>query len=755
MTLASEAPDPKRQDTIRYEAPPAAALPEGITVTEEPDDGPDESGLVYNDDGSVTVAEPEPKVSKGSKNFDANLAEYTDETDLASLASNLLEAIAQDKQSRVEWEETVARGIDLLGLKIEAPSSEVTGGGAIAKAKSTLLLEAVLRYQSNFNAEMLPADGPVKVRDDEVEAPAQPSLDPDDIGMMGHNGGPPLNEGPGGMGAISPGAQSGPQPPMGGVAPTPGAASHSDLAQAFEKDFNYFLTVGDPSYYPDTDRMSFSQALVGCAFKKVYRDPIENQPRSRFVMAQHIIVDNGASSLHDAKRITHEIQNMSARTIKQMMLAGVYRDVDLSTPFADMKGPVDTKIAETEGRLPRIQRPEDLDYDIEECYCYLNLKGFEHKKELPLPYRVTLERDSQQVLEIRRDWRKGDKNFKRRRHLVKYSLFPGLGFYDYGYVHLLGNTTRILSAIESMMVDQGMFANFPGGLIDKMAARQETNQFRPGPGGFKPIDTGGRPISQVVMAMPYRDVSTNLMTLAKGIDGDARKLGSIAELPIGEGRADVPVGTVLALLENSKVLISAVHRRNFASQHEEFELLKELFAEDPEALNKIARNPSRQWETAEEFQDVDLIPMADPNTSSNVERIGRATALVQIAQQTPPGVLNTQEILRRTFKVMGLENIDALFAPPPAPGSQPPPPHVVDAQAKQAQLAQKAQSDQMDGKIKLQIASMESQNAQQTNATQLQISKDKLAEQSMKDAQEFQQGTTPPDSMLPPGGMGS
>lgn len=761
MTLAAEAP--ARRDTIRYQEP-ERELPDGIRVNVSTDDGePDESGLVYNEDGSVTVQEPEKKVAKGSKNFDVNLAEAMDETELGSIASELLEAIAEDKRSRLEWEETVSKGIDLLGLKIETQGSEVTSSGAIARAKSTLLLEAVLKYQSNFNAEMLPADGPVKVRDDKVQAsstPPETRAPPVAAGSaapgLGHNGGPPM-EPPGmAMGGVPPappqmppppmggmGQPGMPKPPMGGMAPPPpalGAFEHVDLAQAFEKDFNYYLVVGDPIFYPDTDRMSFSQGLAGCAFKKIYRDPLENMPVSRFCMAQHVIVNNGASSLHDAKRITHEIPNMSARTLKQMMMAGVYREVDVSTPFSDQKGPVDTKIAETEGRQPHVQRPDDRDHDVMECYCYRNLVGFEEKGDLPVPYRITIEKDSQQVLEIRRDWKKGDKNFKRRRHFVKYGLFPGLGFYDYGYVHLLGNTTRILSAIESMMCDQGMFANFPGGLIDRSAtSRQDTNQFRPAPGGFKSIDTGGRPISSVVMALPYKDVSANLMALVKGIDQDARNLGSIAELPIAEGRGDLPVGTVLALLENSKVLISAVHRRNFASQHEEFEILKELFAEDPKALSRLARNPARQWETAEEFEDVDLVPMADPNTSSKVQRLGKATALVQILQQSPPGLLNAKEILTRTFKIMELEDIDALFAPPPPPGSQPPAPHVVDAQAKQAQLMAKLQSDQQNNQTKLQLAQMESQQKAAQLVSDEKIEAERLIGERIKHSNDSQQ----------------
>lgn len=743
MTLASEGLRlPQKQHTLRYDAPEAPSLPDGVSVSVEHNVPDDEGELTYNEDGSVTVNEIKPK-TVNKKNHNANLADGMDETDLDIIASDLLEAIADDIRSRLEWETTFNRGIDLLGLKIENPTSEVTGGGNISKCKDPLLLEAVLRYQSNFNAEMLPADGPVKVRDDKVQAPATPQ---------------PVGA-PEGMTGTPPGVPGAPAQPFGGMTamggpelPAMPKISRTELAEAFSKDFNHYLTVIDKVYYPDTDRMSFSQALGGCAFKKVYRDPVDERPISRFVMANHLIVNNGASSLYDAKRITHDIPNMSHLTMKQMMAAGAYREIELSQPMSE-PGAVDQKIAETQGTAPRTDRPEDRDYNVYECYCYRNLNGYEQKKDLPVPYRITIERDSRKVLEIRRNWKQGDKMFKPRRRFVKYPLFPGLGFYDYGYVHILGNTTRVLSAIESLMVDQGMFANFPGGLIDKMAQKQETNQIRPGPGGFKPIDTGGRPITQVVMPMPYKDVSPNLMTLAKGIQDGGRKLGSIAELPLGEGRADVPVGTVIALIEQSQKLLSAVHKRNHAAQQEEFEILKELFAEDPSALSRFTKDPARKWETKEEFEDLDLVPASDPNISSHILRLMRAQAVLTIMQQAPPGLMNVKEGITRAFRVLGEEDIESLFLPPPPPGSAPPSPHIMDAQAKQAQLVQKAQSDQMNAQVKLHVAQLESQDKQRSNQTQLTLESAKLKIEAMKHVADIQNGITP-NTVAPPGAMG-
>lgn len=719
MTLASEADSRAvKTHTIRRTEP--VPIADGITVSVEPDFGDDDE-LQYNEDGSVTVLGSKPKEEKASKKFDANLAIGMDESDLDIIASELLEAIEADKVSRKDWEETFNRGIDLLGLKIETPTSDVTGGGNISKVKDTLLIEACLRYQSNFNAEMLPADGPVKVRDDKVQVPSP--VDGNGTqgapGMMGHNGGPP----------------------MGGVEDF--GISRTDLADAFQRDLNHFLTVTDSSYYPDTDRMSFSQALGGCAFKKVYMDPIEKRPTSRFVMANHLIVNNGASSLEDAKRITNEIPNMSRVVMKQMMLNGAYRDIELTQPVST-PGPVDTKIAETQGTQPRVDRPDDVDYSVYECYCYRNLKGYESKDERELPYRISIEKDSRKVVEIRRNWKKKDKECRPRKRFVKYALFPGLGFYDYGFVHILGNTTRVLSAISSLLVDAGMFSNFPGGLIDKSATRQDTNQLRPSPGGFKPIDLGGRPIQQVVMAMPYKPPDPTLMALATALKEMAQKLASISELPLGEGRADVPVGTVIALIEQNQKMLAAVHKRNHNAQKEEFELLRELFAEDPSALTRGVKNPARKWELAEEFEDLNLVPASDPNVASHILRVAHAQAVVQMAQSAPPGLFDPKAVAMRALKIMWIEDPEELFLPPPAPGSQPPSPQAIDAQSKQQQIQAKQQSDQLNAQTKIQLQAMESQDREKDRAVQLDLEQSKMKIQAMKDAQEFQQNIVPP-----------
>ena len=770
MPLAPDVHVP-RLHTIRYNEP-KSALPDGVSVTFGDDEDEDKpfDPLTENDDGSFTVNDP-PQKKQTKTGHDANLALTLDESYLDTLASDLLQAIEEDLQSRRDWEETFNKGIDLLGLKIEAAASDISGGGGnISKAKDPLLLEAVLRYQSNFNAEMLPANGPVKVRDDKVDPPppgadgippGSPPVAAAPIGM-GHNGGPPLDQPPamagGGvppmppqapppsMGGLAPppppppGAPQPPKPPMGGSAPPPGAPANgwtrSAKAEAVQKGFNHYLTVTDKAYYPDTDRMSFSQGLGGCAFKKVYMDPIENRPISRFVMANHLIVNNGASSLHDAKRKTHAIPNMSYVTLRQMMEAGAYRDIDLGQPTST-PGAVDQKIAETQGTQARTNRPEDVDYTIYECYCWLNIPGMEQKKKVPVPYRVTIEKDSRKVLEVRRDWKKGEKLFRQRRHFVKYPLFPGLGFYDYGFVHILGNTTRVLSAVESLMVDQGMFANFPGGVIDKMAARQETNQIRPGPGGFKPIDTGGRPIQQVVMPMPYKDVSANLLALAKGIQDGGRKLASISELPLGEGRADVPVGTVIALIEQNTKLLSAVHKRNHAAQQEEFELLKELFAEDPSALIKSNKDLDGSI-IAEDFEDVDLVPASDPNVSSHIMRIMKAQAVLTIMQQTPPGMMNIKEGITRALRAIGEEDIDALFLPP-QPQNQQPAPHQLDAMAKAQALQQKTQSDQQKIAANIKLQTMKMQDNAADRASNEKIELQRLQGEAVKHVGDIQQ----------------
>lgn len=736
MSIASFAPL-----NIRQPMPPPDMPPDSMMMENE-----DEvyDGLIPQEDGSLLVVNHDSGKSKKDAKFSDNLADYLEESELSMMAGELLEGIEADIRSRKEWEETFARGIEMLGLKLEMPGSDVTSQGFISKVHHPLLLESIIRYQSNFRAEMLPVSGPVKVRDDRPKMPEPPKPP-----MMGHNGGPPMADAPAMPPAAPPVPQGGgmgaPTPQANGIAgqmpPAPEKPTRDDVAQAFEDDFNHYLTAVDKPYYPDTDRMSFGQALCGCAFKKVYRCPIERRPISRFVLASDLIVSSSASSLHDARRVTHRIP-MSQVTMIRMKLSGAYRDVDLSIPVEDDDDTVGKKINEIEGITPQNrQRPEDTDYTVMECYTYLDLKGFEHKEKgketgLPLPYRVVIEKTSRQVLEIRRNYVDGDEDFKPKRRFVKYSFIPGLGFYDYGYVHILGNTNRALTAIERQLIDAGQFQNFPGGLINEMAARQETNQFRPGPGMFKPIKVpGGLRVQDMAMPFPYQGPSAALAGFFEKIEENGRRLGSTTELSMGEGTQNVPVGTVIAMIEQSTKDMSAIHKRNHTAQQEEFELLRDLFVEDPEVLWKFSKNPARKWQVSEEFSDMELVPASDPNTPSHIHRLAKNQALFQMAQAAPQ-LFNVREVAERILRALGVEDIDSVLnhAQPQSPPDTKSIAKLADIQAKQQQMQADAQNSAMDHSARMAELQEEGNQKALDRQNDLQIEHLRLVETAMRDS---------------------
>lgn len=601
----------------------------GITVTE-------------NDDGSVDI-DFSPKRKKSiDDDFNSNLAEDMSASDLATICSDLRQGIDADIQSRSNLDKTYERGIELLGLTLEEANSDIAEG-SISKVYHPLLLEAVVRYQANFVAEMLPAAGPVKVMDYST------TQDPGRI----------------------------------------------KLAEDFEKDFNRYLVTVRKEYYPDTRKMAFAQGFCGNGFKKIYHCPLRRSPVSDYVPMTDLIVSNDAVSLANCGRITHRTR-MRYPVLKRLQIVGKYRDIELSPPNEQPTG-VETKIARVEGLTPSSRR-EDQRYTICESYVDLDLPGYENEDGLPLPYRITMDYDSREILEIRRNWKEDDEDFKPVIRFVKYGYIPGLGFYDYGLIHLLGNTSRALTALDRQLLDAGQFANFPGFLLSDVGGRQETSRITIKPGGGQTIKTGGQKLGDVVLPLPYKDPSQVLAALAKNMADDGRRLGMTAEVNVGEGRADVPVGTTVALIEQATKVMAAVHKQNHSAQQEEFEMLRELIAEDPTALWRFAKRPQRKWETAEEFSDIDLVPASDPNVPSHVHRIMQSTALVQLVLQFPE--LNRKAALDIILTTLGYPTQTLIQdAPPPPPAAGAPAKPATDpliGQAKMAEVQVKDKEEQRE-----------------------------------------------------------
>ncbi len=620
-------------DTLRLPGQEEAEPPEPQDVDVGDTTGPvetlDEQGNVLSieyEDGTIEISMDGSPLKTANDDqpvgWFSNLCDKIGDMELGRISESLLRGIMDDEASRKEWVEDGASAIRLLGFKLNVPGVGGSVEGAPVEGMSTvrhpLLGQAVLNFQANARSEMLPTDGPAKIRDD--------------------NNNPTTEE--------------------------------DALADAFETDINHYLTVTAKEYYPDTDRMLIPLALRGTSFKKVYFCPLRNRPVSETVDADDLIVNNSATDLRNAKRVTHRIE-MPPNTVKRMQILGVYREVSLGTPQPIDLDAVQREKKDQQGIQDSNFNPDDRDREIYECYCELNIKGFEHKikgKEtgLEIPYRATIDKTSRQILALVRDYNQDTNDLpERRTTFVKYTFIPGFGFYDIGFLHILGNTTNALTAAWREMLDAGMFACFPGFLLADTGGRQNTNIFRIPPGGGQLVKTGGMPINQAVMPLPYKEPSAALMQFTQNMAETGQRLAGVADLQVGEGQQNMPVGTMLAIIEQATKVENAIHKRMHASQAEELQLLVECFREHPESFWQRNRKPALPWdqETFERALDTfDLVPQADPNTSSHTQRIMKAVALKQL-QQLSPQLYDPKQVDSVIIRILGFGNAEQFFAP--------------------------------------------------------------------------------------------
>jgi hypothetical protein len=672
-------------------------------------------------DGTILIRE-RPTAAKKNEDpdeFFRNLAEEDlSESTLASIAAELLEGIESDNQSRMDWLQNAAEAIKLLGLKIEPMRSSGVDGAAplegMSTAHSPLLLEAVLRGQANASGELLPASGPAKVSNDRPPRPAQLA-------------GPQDNQEGTESGDIAAGIIARVKAwfagnPQAGLAAAIPQQDDDTLAQALQKDINHYLTTTASEYYPDTKRMLFRVYLFGCEFKKVFNCPIRLRPVSESVPANEVIVNNGATDLRNATRITHRIR-MPHSTLIRMQVAGAYRKMKLVEQPSENPDPVERAQSVVAGRALFPSLPADHRHTIMETYAEIDLPGFEHKDEdgdetgLPLPYKVSIDYDTRQVLEVRRDWDQEQPGLpQRRRTFVKFSFVEALGFYGLGLMHLLGNTTNSMTSVWRLLIDALMFGNFPGFLYADSLGKQLTNIFRVPPGAGVPIQlNGAQDIHSVAMGLPYQKPDAVSIQLAEMVEKQGQRLGGTADTPVGEGKQNAPVGTTLALIEQATKIVDAVHKGLHRSQAEELQMLVDRFREDPGALTRFNRRPSRQWQEAEFLQaldDMNIVPASDPNTPSQMHRIMRAVARVQLAAMAPPGLIDYRAVLEATLRTLGddpEEFMTDMNAPPPAPPAPPMPP--ADP-AKMAELQQKGQQSAQQHQERMAELELEQANQQ-------------------------------------------
>jgi hypothetical protein len=616
--------------------------------------------------GSTKAANDEPLAW-----FD-NIAEKIPEDALNSITEDLLRGIEEDLQSRKEWIEDRALGLKLLGLKIELPNTQGASDGApvegMSKVRHPLLLEAVLRFQANARSELLPTDGPVKIRNDSS---------------------------------------------------TPNAQMDQD-ANALERDMNHYLTVDATEYYPDTDRMLFMTGFGGDGFKKVYFCPIRSRPVSESVDADDIIVNNSATDLANAQRVTHRTM-MKPSTLKRLQLLKVYRDIDLGDPMPADPDELQRTEKDQQGITPDTFNvlPQNREREIYECYCELDIPGFEHKQKreitgLQIPYIVTIDKSSRRAFAVVRNFDKDDQELPRaRKRFVKYPFVPGIGFYGIGLLHILGNSTNAITAAWRLMLDNGMFANFPGFLISKSGTRQNTNILRVPPGGSAQIDTQGLPIGQSVMPLPYETSHmAPLMSLVEDMADTGRRIGGTAETMVGEGRADVPVGTVLAMIDQQIKVMNAVHKRMHAAQAEEFMLLKQVFKEHPESFYQRKCKSKTPWDKARflaAINNCDFVPQADPNTSSSGQRMMKIVGLLQLQSQAPT-LFDPVKVNIAALNAMGWPDAEEFLVPPAARAA--PPPQIIQAQAQMQNEGKKADADMLEAQARAEEARAKTTDAQ-------------------------------------------
>lgn len=629
---------------------------------------------IVHPDGSVTIDfEPELKSTRSSKGkFGDNLAFDMSDDELATIATDLMDGVERDELSRKDWLETRAKGISLLGLKLKTPKSDLGSNiEGISSIDHPLILEATVAFQATARAELIPATGPVKVRNDSPPKPPQAELQDTSVqhDLLGS------------------------------------LAVNDDLANALEKDMNHYLTVTATEYVPDTDRMLFNIGWGGDGFKKVYNCPLRRRVVSESIDAEDLIISNYATDLRSCGRVTHRIQ-MRPSILKRMQIMGVYRDIDLALPQAKKENIVQKKKEEVSGVKNSYRRQQDQDYELLESYCELDIDRFAPKKfrgkGLPLPYRVTIERESRKILDVRRNWREDDDECTQKQYFVQFPFIRGLGFYGLGYVHLLGNVNITLTAAWRETIDAGMFASFPGFIYKKQIGRQLTNNFRIAPGSGVGVEVGPQDkLSDAIMPVPYRGVGGEFVGFISHVEEVGRRLAASGNIAVGEGKQEAPVGTTLALIEQATKVIDSAHKRLHAAQAEEFGLMKERFMEDPEAFWRFNKSPTMNWEKDQFIKAIssnNLVPVADPNNPTSLHRIAKATIIKEL-QKGSPEIYDKMAVDMKVFQIAGIDP-SGLFKAKEDPA--PPDPRM-------EAIKEKAKASQTQAQIQLQDSQLRHQ----------------------------------------------
>jgi hypothetical protein len=534
--------------------------------------------------------------SKRSEQHGDNLAEYMTEAELSTLASELLELVDADITSRRDWVDMYVRGLEVLGMNYEDRTEPWEGACGVY---STVLTEAAIRFQSETIIETFPAAGPVKT---EI------------------------------IGAID--------------------KLKEEAAERVREDMNYKLTEEMPEYRPEHERMLYNLGLAGAAFKKVYKDPSLGRQTSIFVGAEDIIIPYGASSARTAERVTHTMRK-TKNDIRKLQVAGFYCDVELGEPVT-FHTDIEKKKAEDQGYT----LTDDNRYQILEICVDHDIPGYEDEDGIARPYVVTVDRSTQKILAIYRNWDEDDKLKQKNQHFVQYTYVPGFGVYGLGLIHIIGGYARAGTSIIRQLVDAGTLSNLPGGLKSR-GLRIKGDDTPIAPGEFRDVDVPSGTVRDNIMALPYKEPSMVLAGLLDKITEEARRLGSVADMKVSDMSANAPVGTTLAILERQLKTMSAVQARIHYSMKEEFKLLKRIIRDNTPgeySYVPVGGNPKAK---RGDYDLVNIIPVSDPNSATMAQRIMQYQAAIQLAQGAPQ-IYDLPQLHRQMLEVLGIKGADKL-----------------------------------------------------------------------------------------------
>ena len=639
------------------ETPIGPGGPEGIELPKvevdvnTPEDF--EGGVDVTDDGqggAILQSLEGMEVETEVYDHNANLADVLDEQTLGELSSDLIAQYEEDNDSRSEWEEGYVKGLDLLGIKYEERTQPFAGASGVTHP---LIAESVTQFQAQCYKELLPAGGPVKTQI---------------IGLKDQ--------------------------------------AREEQATRVKDFMNYQITEVMEEFDTDTDQMLFYLPLSGSTFKKVYYDPLKQRAVSMFVPAEDMVIPYSATDLTTSSRVTHVLR-MDENQVRKMQVAGEYKDIELSSSYDDSDGSVKEKVRELDGAEK--SHTDDI-YTILEMHVDLDIEGFEDRDPMgeptgiKLPYIVTLDKGSGDILSIRRNYEFDDPLKRKRQYFVHYKFLPGLGFYGFGLIHMIGGLGRAATSILRQLIDSGTLANLPAGF--KARGLRIRNDDEPlNPGEFRDIDAPGGDIRSSIIPLPFKEPSGTLAQLLGSLIDAGRRFVSIADQQVGQNMGkEMPVGTTVALLERGMKVMSAIHKRLHYAQKQEFRLLSNVLAENlPPEYPYDVSGGNRQVKQTDFDGRIDIIPVSDPNIFSMAQRVTLAQTQLQLAQSNPQ-VHNLYQAYRRMYLALEVQNIDEVLPPPPQP--QPLDPAIENARALMGELLQAFPEQDHDSHVSMHVTFM-------------------------------------------------